>query len=75
VRKQQGARIEPTRQTFNPYARAWLERQEVRPRTRQLWVWALERYLIPRLSQRRLRGWDADGRQRTNHADSFHSVR
>src|SRR6266540_5750747 len=28
VRKQQGARIEPTRQTFEQYARAWLERQK-----------------------------------------------
>jgi integrase len=54
VRKQQGARIEPTRQTFEQYARAWLERQEVRPRTRELYVWALEQHLIPRLGQRRL---------------------
>jgi integrase len=54
VRKQQGARIEPTRQTFEQYALDWLERQEVRPRTRELYVWALEQHLIPRLGQRRL---------------------
>src|SRR5919201_384443 len=54
VRRQQGERIEPTRQTFEQYARAWLERQEVRPRTRELYVWALEQHLIPRLGQRRL---------------------
>src|SRR4051794_32608692 len=33
VRKQQGVRIEPTRQTFEQYAREWLKRQTVRPRT------------------------------------------
>jgi integrase len=54
VRKRQGERIEPTRQTFEQYARAWLDRQEVRPRTRELYVWALEQHLIPRLGQRRL---------------------
>jgi integrase len=54
VRRQQGARIEPTRQTFEQYAHAWLERQEVRPRTRELYVWALEQHLIPRLGRRRL---------------------
>jgi integrase len=54
VRKRQGERIEPTRQTFEQYARAWLERQQVRPRTRELYVWALEQHLIPRLGQRRL---------------------
>src|SRR6266511_3355170 len=54
VRRQQGERIEPSRQTFEQYAREWLERQEVRPRTRELYVWALEQHLIPRLGQRRL---------------------
>jgi len=54
VRRNRGERIEPTRQTFEQYARAWLERQEVRPRTRELYVWALEQHLIPRLGQRRL---------------------
>jgi integrase len=54
LRKRQGERIEPTRQTFEEYARAWLDRQEVRPRTRELYVWALEQHLIPRLGQRRL---------------------
>jgi integrase len=54
LRKRQGERIEPTRQTFEHYARAWLERQQVRPRTRELYVWALEQHLIPRFGPRRL---------------------
>jgi len=54
VRRQRGERIEPSRQTFEQYARDWLERQEVRPRTRELYVWALEQHLIPRLGERRL---------------------
>ncbi len=54
LRKRQGERIEPTRQSFEEYARAWLERQEVRPRTRELYVWALEQHLIPHFGQRRL---------------------
>jgi integrase len=54
VRRRQGERIEPSRQTFEQYAREWLERQDVRPRTRELYVWALEQHLIPRLGQRRL---------------------
>src|SRR6266511_2695482 len=47
-------RIEPIRQTFAEYARDWLERQDVRPRTREIYSWALEQHLIPRLGRRRL---------------------
>jgi len=54
IRKQQGARIEPTRQTFEQYAREWLERQTVRPRTLEIYSWALNQHLIPHFGRRRL---------------------
>src|SRR6266536_4438732 len=54
LRRRRGERIQPTRQTFEEYARAWLERQDVRPRTREIYTWALEQHLIPRLGRRRL---------------------
>ncbi len=54
LRRRRGERIQPTRQTFEEYAREWLERQDVRPRTREIYGWALEQHLIPRLGRRRL---------------------
>src|SRR6266540_293672 len=54
LRRRRGERIQPTRQTFEEYAREWLERQDVRPRTREIYRWALEQHLIPRLGRRRL---------------------
>ncbi len=54
LRRRRGERIEPIRQTFAEYARDWLERQDVRPRTREIYGWALEQHLIPRLGRRRL---------------------
>jgi hypothetical protein len=54
VRKQRGARIEPTRQTFEQYAREWLQRQTVRPRTLEIYSWALNQHLIPYFGRRRL---------------------
>ena len=54
IRKQQGARIEPTRQTFEQYAREWLERQTLRPRTLEIYSWALNQHLIPYFGRRRL---------------------
>src|SRR6266516_5183224 len=54
LRRRRGERIEPTRQNFEQYARAWLDRQEVRPRTKEKYSWALEQHLIPRLGRRRL---------------------
>src|SRR5215207_6727239 len=54
LRRRRGQRIEPTRQTFEEHARDWLERQDVRPRTREIYCWALEQHLIPRLGRRRL---------------------
>jgi integrase len=54
LRRRRGERIEPTRQSFEQYAREWLERQEVRPRTKEKYSWALEQHLIPRLGRRRL---------------------
>src|SRR5438046_1016460 len=35
LRRRRGARVEPTRQTFEQYAREWLGRQSCRPRTRE----------------------------------------
>jgi integrase len=54
LRRRRGERIQPTRQTFEEHAREWLERQDVRPRTREIYTWALEQHLIPRLGRRRL---------------------
>jgi integrase len=54
LRRRRGERIQPTRQTFAEYARAWLERQDVRPRTMEKYRWALEQHLIPHFGRRRL---------------------
>lgn len=60
LRRRRGERIEPTRQTFEQYARAWLERQDVRPRTHERHTWALEQHLIPYFGHRRLDQIDCD---------------
>jgi integrase len=54
LRRHRGELIQPTRETLNEYAHAWLERQDVRPRTKEIYSWALERHLLPRLGHRRL---------------------
>jgi integrase len=54
LRRRRGERVEPARQTLEQYAHDWLERQTVRPRTLELYRWALERHLLPRLGRRRL---------------------
>jgi integrase len=54
LRRRRGERIEPCRQPFADYARGWLDRQNVRPRTRDRYQWALERHLIPHFGRRRL---------------------
>lgn len=54
IRRNRGERIEPCRQTFEQYARDWLERQTVRPRTLELYTWALNQHLIPHFGRRRL---------------------
>jgi len=54
LRRRRGERIEPTRQTFEQYAREWLERQTVRPRTLEIYGWALKQHLIPYFGRRRL---------------------
>jgi integrase len=54
LRRRRGERIEPTRQTFEEYACEWLERQTVRPRTLELYSWALRCHLIPYFGRRRL---------------------
>jgi integrase len=54
LRRRRGERIEPVRQTFEQYAWAWLERQPVRERTREVHSWALREHLIPYFGRRRL---------------------
>ena len=54
LRRRRGERIEPCRQTFAQYAQEWLERQSVRPRTLEIYRWALENHLIPYFGRRRL---------------------
>ena len=60
LRRRKGGRIEPGRQRFEEYARGWLARQDVRPRTRERQAWALERHLIPYFGRRRLDQIDVD---------------
>ena len=54
LRRRRGERIEPCRQTFEQYAQEWLERQAVRPRTLEIYGWALRCHLIPYFGRRRL---------------------
>lgn len=54
LRRRRGERIEPTRQTLEEYANDWLENQDVRPRTKEKYSWALRQHLLPRLGHRRL---------------------
>jgi integrase len=54
LRRHRGERTEPTRQTFEQYASEWLERQTVRPRTLEIYRWALSRHLNPYFGRRRL---------------------
>ena len=54
LRRRRGERVEPSRQTFEQYAREWLERRNVRPRSRERDRWALEQHLIPYFGRRRL---------------------
>jgi hypothetical protein len=54
IRRTRGERIEPTRQSFAEYAADWLERQTVRPRTLEIYRWALNVHLLPYFGRRRL---------------------
>src|SRR5437588_4387987 len=54
LRRRRGERIEPCRQTFEQYASEWLERQTVRPRTLEIYRWALNQHLLPYFGRRRL---------------------
>jgi Phage integrase, N-terminal SAM-like domain len=54
LRRHRGERIEPCRQTFQQYAEEWLERQNVRERTLEVYRWALKNHLIPYFGRRRL---------------------
>src|SRR5919108_4413201 len=53
LRRRRGERLEPLRQSFEEYAWAWLERQPVRERTREVHSWALREHLIPYFGRRR----------------------
>src|SRR5438105_4284214 len=46
VRQWRGQRAESS-EPFREYARAWLDHQQVRPRTHEGYRWALECHLIP----------------------------
>jgi integrase len=54
IRRTRGERIQPTRQTFADYAAEWLDRQTVRPRTLELYTWALSQHLVPYFGRWRL---------------------
>ena len=54
LRRRRGDRIEPSRKTFEQYAADWLERQTVRPRTLEIYSWALRQHLNPYFGRRRL---------------------
>ncbi|MHB8695289.1 MAG: tyrosine-type recombinase/integrase [Solirubrobacteraceae bacterium] len=60
LRRRRGQRIEPSRQTFEQYANEWLERQTVRPRTIEIYRWALNHHLTPFFGRRRLDQIDAE---------------
>jgi integrase len=53
VRQWRGQRAESS-EPFHEHARAWLDRQQVRPRTREGYQWALECHLIPYFRDRHL---------------------
>jgi len=54
LRRRRGERIQPSRQTFAEHAAGWVDRQDVRPRTLELYRWALQVHLIPYFGRRRL---------------------
>ena len=54
LRRRRGERIQPSRESFDQHAQQWLERQNVRPRTLELYSWALRVHLIPYFGRRRL---------------------
>jgi Phage integrase, N-terminal SAM-like domain len=54
LRRRRSERVEPCRQTFEQYARERLDRQTVRPRTLEIYRWALDCHLIPYFGRRRL---------------------
>ena len=60
LRRHRGERIAPCRHTFEQYAREWLDRQTVRPRTLEIYAWALNKHLIPYFGRRRLDQIDPD---------------
>ena len=60
LRRRRGDRVQPVRENFADHSRAWLERQNVRPRTYEKYRWALEQHLIPHFGRRRLNQITAD---------------
>jgi integrase len=60
LRRRRGEQIRPCRLTFAEEADLWLERQTVRPRTLEIYSWALRCHLIPYFGRRRLDQITAD---------------
>jgi integrase len=54
LRRRRGEQIRPCRLTFAEEADSWLERQTVRPRTIEIYSWALRCHLVPYFGRRRL---------------------
>ena len=54
LRRRRGERIQPCRLTFAQHAEEWLARQTVKPRTLEIYSWALRKHLIPYFGRRRL---------------------
>jgi len=54
LRRRRGERIQPSRQSFAEHVPGWLERQNVRPRTLEVYRWALNQHLLPYFGRRRL---------------------
>jgi integrase len=54
LRRRRGEQIRPSRLTFAEEAAPWLERQTVKPRTIEIYSWALRCHLIPYFGRRRL---------------------
>jgi len=54
LRRRRGERVQPSRQTFTEHAAEWLDRQDARPRTLELYRWALAQHLVPYFGRRRL---------------------
>ncbi|WP_228266486.1 tyrosine-type recombinase/integrase [Ornithinimicrobium ciconiae] len=53
--KSRRAKVRRTAEAFGPYARAWLEHRDIKPRTRALYARQLDRFLLPAFADMSLR--------------------